>query len=71
MCIDVVPESKIAYISEILCIGCGICVKKCPFDAIQIINLPKELEKDVTHRFGVNQFKLHRLPTPRPGQVLG
>ena len=23
--------------------GCGICVKKCPFDAIRIINLPKVL----------------------------
>jgi len=25
----------------------------------------------VTHRFGPNQFRLHRLPLPRPGQVLG
>ncbi|KAI1357716.1 P-loop containing nucleoside triphosphate hydrolase protein [Xylaria arbuscula] len=25
----------------------------------------------VTHRYGPNTFKLHRLPTPRPGQVLG
>ena len=24
-----------------------------------------------THRFGKNAFKLHRLPTPRPGQILG
>lgn len=24
-----------------------------------------------THRYGANSFKLHRLPTPRPGQVLG
>jgi ATP-binding cassette subfamily E protein 1 len=46
-------------------------VKKCPFEAIQIINLPKNLSKDTTHRYGPNQFKLHRLPTPRPGQVLG
>jgi ATP-binding cassette, sub-family E, member 1 len=51
--------------------GCGICVKKCPFQAISIINLPKDLEKNTTHRYGPNSFKLHRLPMPRPGQVLG
>lgn len=28
-CIVVEPTSKIAEISEILCIGCGICVKVC------------------------------------------
>ncbi|KAL6842941.1 hypothetical protein ACP4OV_027254 [Aristida adscensionis] len=74
LCIEVNPASKLAFISEELCIGCGICVKKCPFDAIEIINLPKDLEKDTTHRYGPNTFKLHsdcRLPVPRPGQVLG
>ena len=71
LCIEVAPTSKLAWISEELCIGCGICVKKCPFEAIQIINLPKNLEKDTTHRYGPNSFKLHRLPMPRPGQVLG
>ena len=45
--------------------------KKCPFDAITIINLPKNLEAETTHRYGANAFKLHRLPMPRPGQVLG
>eukprot|EP00744_Colponema_vietnamica_P001983 GILI01003196.1.p1 GENE.GILI01003196.1~~GILI01003196.1.p1 ORF type:complete len:603 (-),score=169.83 GILI01003196.1:190-1998(-) len=71
LCIEVAPNSKIAWISEELCIGCGICVKKCPFEAISIINLPKNLGRDTTHRYGPNSFKLHRLPTPRPGQVLG
>ncbi|KAJ8600600.1 hypothetical protein CTAYLR_010041 [Chrysophaeum taylorii] len=70
-CIEVTPASKLAFISEELCIGCGICVKKCPFEAINIINLPKNLESNTTHRYGPNSFKLHRLPTPRAGQVLG
>ena len=64
-------EGKKAVISEALCSGCGICVKKCPFKAISIVNLPDELEKDCSHRFGPNAFKLFRLPTPSPGIVLG
>lgn len=90
LCIEVKSTDKIAFISEFLCIGCGICVKKqvfyqsnkflcsyraryvrCPFEAIAIINLPTNLESQVTHRYTANAFKLHRLPTPRPGQVLG
>ncbi|KAJ1600176.1 hypothetical protein NDA14_003103 [Ustilago hordei] len=71
LCIEVTPTSKIAFISESLCIGCGICPKKCPFDAINIIKLPTNLENETTHRYSANSFKLHRLPTPRAGQVLG
>eukprot|EP00039_Didymoeca_costata_P019118 m.336317 g.336317 ORF g.336317 m.336317 type:complete len:612 (+) comp17813_c0_seq1:65-1900(+) len=71
ICIEVTPKDKIAFISEILCIGCGICVKKCPFEAIKIINLPSNLDKHTTHRYSANSFKLHRLPMPRPGEVLG
>ena len=48
-----------------------MCVKKCPFKAIKIINLPKGLESQVTHRYGRNAFKLHRLPIPRANEVLG
>ncbi len=64
-------EGNKAVISETLCSGCGICVKKCPFKAISIVRLPDELEKDCSHRFGPNTFKLYRLPTPSPGTVLG
>ncbi|KAM3864525.1 ATP-binding cassette sub-family E member 1-like [Diretmus argenteus] len=71
LCIIVTPQSKIAWISETLCIGSGICVKKCPFGAISIINLPSNLEGHTTHRYCANGFKLHRLPIPRPGEVLG
>jgi ATP-binding cassette subfamily E protein 1 len=71
MCIEVVKESKAAIIHELLCVGCNICVKQCPYDAISIINLPKELSTNPIHRYGPNQFKLFGLPTPRPNQVLG
>jgi len=71
LCVEVTKDSKLCWISEPLCIGCGICIKKCPFEAITIINLPKDLSSQTTHRHGPNSFKLHRLPVPRPGQVLG
>lgn len=56
---------------EALCVGCGICVKKCPFGALSIINLPDELESEGSHRFGPNMFKLFHLPVPSKGTVLG
>lgn len=68
-CIRVTAE--ICMIAESLCIGCGICVNNCPYKAIQIIQLPKSLDSETTHRFGRNGFKLHRLPQPRYKQVLG
>ena len=63
------PEGK-AVISEELCVGCGICIKKCPFDAIDIISLPEELEHP-THRYGKNGFALYGLPAPMDGKVTG
>jgi len=71
LCVEVLPEDKLAKIAENLCIGCGLCVKKCPFEAIQIINLPKNLSTQTSHRYGPNTFKLHRLPYPQIGQILG
>ena len=40
VCVEADRKMKHSTISELLCIGCNICVKKCPFDAIKIINLP-------------------------------
>ena len=60
-----------AVISEDLCTGCGICVKKCPFDAIVIVNLPKELGEHKIHQYGINSFRLYHLPVPKKGAVVG
>lgn len=65
------PETTKAAISEETCIACGICVKKCPFDAIRIIGLPEELKEDLVHQYGKNAFRLFRLPVPKKGEVIG
>jgi len=70
-CIILNKEIKKAQISEDLCNGCGICVKVCPFDAITIVNLASELATDKVHQYGVNSFRLFKLPAPTKGEVIG
>jgi ATP-binding cassette subfamily E protein 1 len=69
--VDLAEDRSRAVIFEDTCVGCGICVKKCPFNAISIVNLPDELEKVLIHRYGENMFKLYNSPTPKLGSVLG
>jgi ATP-binding cassette subfamily E protein 1 len=57
-------------IYEDKCIACGICVKKCPFKAISIVNLPEEVEEKLVHRYGPNVFKLYGLPIPIRGRFV-
>ena len=64
-------ETGKAAISEETCIACGICVRKCPFDAIRIIGLPEPLKEDLVHQYSKNGFRLFRLPTPQVGHVTG
>jgi len=53
-------------ISELLCSGCNICVKKCPVQAITIVNLPSEKDEPV-YQYGVNAFRLYEIPLPTKG----
>jgi len=64
-------ENGKPIISEELCVGCGICVHKCPFEAIKIIGLAEELDTDLIHQFGKNGFRLFRMPVPKEGKCIG
>ena len=67
----VIGEDGRPIISEELCVGCGICVHKCPFEAIKIIGIAEELDTDLIHQFGKNGFRLFRLPVPKEGTCVG
>ena len=70
-CIVLNEDTNKATIDEDICNGCGICVKVCPFDAITIVNLASELKTDKIHQYGMNSFRLYKLPTPKKGEVVG
>ncbi|MEM2948097.1 MAG: ribosome biogenesis/translation initiation ATPase RLI [Candidatus Anstonellales archaeon] len=67
-CIVKEEETSFPLINELLCIGCGICVKKCPVQAITVINLAKEKD-DPIFQYGPNSFRLYGLPLPKKGVV--
>lgn len=65
-----VGEDGKPVIDESSCVGCNICVKKCEFGAISIVNLPSEPGNPI-HRFGANGFEMFGLPSPAKGQIAG
>ena len=68
-CISV--SKKVVRVSEEACATCVSRCKQCPGDAVSVIKLPSNLSTDTTHKYGPNSFKLHGLPAPRSGSVLG
>lgn len=60
-----------ARIEEVLCIGCNICSKKCPFQAIHIVNLPEELKEKPLHQYGQNGFRIFKFPVPKFNAITG
>jgi len=70
-CITTSELDRKPLIDEGLCIGCGICCKKCPTLAIDVVNLPTSLDETPVHRYGKNRFVLFRLPAPQKGSVVG
>ncbi|MGH9921479.1 MAG: ribosome biogenesis/translation initiation ATPase RLI [Nitrososphaerales archaeon] len=73
-CIVLSEEDRtkaVAVIDENICNGCGICVKVCPFDAITIVNLAQELGEQKVHQYGINSFRLYKIPAPKKETVVG
>ncbi len=66
-----IGEDKKSHIVEPVCTGCGLCIKACPFKAINVINLMAQLKEDPIHRYGENGFELFRLPIPQQNQIVG
>ncbi len=62
-------EGNPPIIHEELCIGCGICVHRCPFQAIKIVNISPKLKQPL-HSYGQNRFRVFGFPLVRKG-VLG
>ena len=69
-CVTVLEADNKPIIDESLCIACQICVKKCPKNAISVINLPEQLKETPIHRYGKNMFTLYKLPVPKHNAVV-
>ena len=72
-------ENGKSNISEDICIDCGLCIKACPFHAIEIVRTPEQLKEKPMQRsemactpFNVtkkcneicNENSFHPLPPP-------
>src|SRR3989344_8899274 len=85
LCIRVCPENRMGKecivkdpidnkvrINESQCgSGIQVAVNRCPFGALEMINLPEELTKMPIHKYPPNGFHLYNIPAPVFGKVTG
>ena len=65
-----IDEEGYPIISDVLCQGCGLCAKVCPYGAIKIVNLPTEQEDRLVHKYPTG-FRLYGLPSIKENTVIG
>lgn len=64
-------DGKVEVNEDVMSDADIIAAHKCPFNALDMIKLPNELEKEPIHRYGKNGFSLYSLPIPMFGKVVG
>ncbi len=65
------PSGKSEIAKEVVTDMHRISAKMCPFQAIKIANLPKELNSEPLHMYGQNGFHLFFVPIPNFGKITG
>lgn len=70
--IDFKKSTEQIIIHSEYCIKCGICINKCPRNAIYVKNIVEEDESEQKlHQYAKDGFRLYNLPTLVPGRVTG
>ena len=64
-------DGKVKVNEDVITDADKIAANKCPFDALEMVNLPAELEKDPVHRYLPNGFSLYSVPVPISDKVVG
>ena len=64
-------DGKVRVNEEVITDADRIAANKCPFEALVMVNLPKELNQEPIHRYPPNGFALYKLPIPIFGKVVG
>jgi len=70
--IDFKKSTNQIIIHSEICIQCGICINKCPKNAIYVKNIVEEENAGIKiHQYGKDSFRLYNFPTLVQGRVTG